>query len=116
MGNSQELCGTTIETQLEMQPQPTALRERNSVTYVPIRFHLVLDNEGNGLPNISRILDQMTRLNKDFEGSGIQFYLAGNGFFNTIKNINIYEDQRIKVQDLIRNKNTKAINYTYYLL
>jgi hypothetical protein len=110
IGNSQELCGTTLETQLQMQPQPTSLRERNSVTYVPIRFHLVADNEGNGLPNISRVLDQMTKLNSDFKESGIQFYLAGNGFFNTINNINIYEDPRINGQDLISNKNGQAIN------
>jgi hypothetical protein len=106
----QEFCGTSYQTQEEMKPQPTSLKPRNSVTYVPVRIHLVGDNEGNGIPSPSRLLDQMTRLNRDFEGTGIQFYMSGSNFFNTINDVNVYEEPNLNVQDILRYKSPNAMN------
>lgn len=106
----QDVCGTTLETQEKLIPQPNVLRQRNSTVYVPLRMHMVADNEGNGLPNISNILDQMTRLNQDFLSTGIQFYMAGSGFFNLVKDINVHEAPSENVQDILGYKNSNAIN------
>ena len=108
--NGQELCGTSAFTQAEMKPQPASLKPRNSITYVPLRIHLVGDNDGNGLPSPSRVLDQMTRLNKDYEGTGIQFYLSGSDIYNVIKDVNIYEEPNLNVQDILRYKSPNAVN------
>lgn len=108
--HSQDLCGTSYATQDEMKPQSSSLKPRNSVTYVPVRIHLVGDNEGNGIPSPSRLLDQMTRLNRDFEGTGLQFYMSGNNFYNSVKDINIYEEPSINVQDILGYKAPNALN------
>jgi hypothetical protein len=107
---SQDVCGTSLETQETLVTQPNVLRQRNSTVYVPLRIHMVADNEGNGLPNISKLLDQMTRLNQDYLGTGIQFYMAGSGFFNFIKDINVYEAPSINVQDILGYKSSTALN------
>ncbi len=45
------------------------------IRFVPIKFHMVADGQGNGAVAITDILDQLCRLNQDFLAHDIQFFL-----------------------------------------
>lgn len=50
-----------------------------SVNYIPIKFHLVADSEGNGRALFDEILDQLCVVNNDFADLNMQFYIK-DGF------------------------------------
>lgn len=94
------VCGTTIEDQLLIEPRlianleraATGVLERGNIQYVPIHFHLVGDNAGNGRVLESRVLDQLCALNDAFAPMNIRFYLRPHPTFGTIFNYNLNND------------------------
>jgi hypothetical protein len=46
------------------------------ITYVPVKFHIIGNNEGKGYYTVSALLRAFCDLNEDFLPSGLQFYLA----------------------------------------
>lgn len=46
-----------------------------SVTYVPIKFHIIGRSDGTGEVATWRVLDQLCMLNEDYAATNIQFYL-----------------------------------------
>jgi Secretion system C-terminal sorting domain len=52
---------------------------RSLVTYVPVRIHLVADDDGTNRVSEGRALDMLCILNEEFEEADIQFYLK-DGF------------------------------------
>lgn len=75
--------------------------------YIPITFHLVGQNSGNGRISEARVFDQLCALNDDFEGSGIQFYLSeqNNGLlFSYINNDNIYTNPGLPASGLFMSQ------------
>ncbi len=50
---------------------------RTTTTYLPVKIHLVADNEGEGRMSEQRALDMLCLLNHEFESWDIQFYLHG---------------------------------------
>ena len=57
--------------------------------YVPIKFHLVAEDDGSGRVDIEDMLDQLCALNTEFEETGFEFYLDDG--FNFIDNTQAYE-------------------------
>lgn len=57
--------------------------------YVPIKFHLVADDDGAGRVDIEDMLDQLCDLNSEFSETGFEFYLDDG--FNFIDNTQAYE-------------------------
>jgi hypothetical protein len=107
-GQNIPVCGTThtdqqqLLEQLEENKNRAArfgISERNSVRYVPVHFHRVGDNAGEGRISINKILDQMCSLNRQYDTLEVQFYLsphptAGYGLFNaSISHDNVYSIQ-----------------------
>lgn len=52
-------------------------RGNDSTTYVPIQFHIVNRSDGTGGESNQDILDNLCRLNLDYAGINVEFYLAG---------------------------------------
>ncbi len=66
------------------------LQFRNTV-YVPIRFHMVANNSGFGRVTHAQVLDLLCRLNQDFAGMNMQFYIKA--LSENINNTAIYSTQ-----------------------
>jgi hypothetical protein len=67
---------------------PVAFR---NTAYVPIRFNLVANSSGFGRASINQVLEVLCRLNRDFEGVGLQFYIKSIN--ENINNTAIYSTQ-----------------------
>jgi hypothetical protein len=93
-----------------MEASPQVVLPRNSVTYIPLRFHIVTNSKNEGLPSFARVLDQLTRANADFAKSGIQFYLAGNNFHRIIQDEVIFENPSDNHPTVFSYKEPNVVN------
>lgn len=101
------ICGMSTEDQWDNVPRLLSNLEdvangmvatdRNNFQYIPIHFHLVGDNDGNGRARERAVLDQLCRLNQQYEPVGFRFYLSPHpqhGLFNkSINSNNVYANQ-----------------------
>lgn len=90
-------CGTSRQSQqsgLERLAQNRLLASEQvnfrSIEYVPIKFHLVAEDDGSARVNESEVIDLLCIINADFASSDLQFYLDLP--FNYIDNESLYED------------------------
>lgn len=106
------MCGVSIEDQQMMEKlYPTDARgffNREDILYIPIKFHLTADSDGQGRLNDYFVLNQLCRLNTEFDSSGIQFYIY-NGF-NYLNNTNIYSAPANNNTQIVLKKDSKALN------
>ncbi|MEM9885884.1 MAG: zinc-dependent metalloprotease [Bacteroidota bacterium] len=51
------------------------IESRTEISYIPMTFHLIANDEGIGRLKESRVLDQLCQLNKDFAAYKLQFFL-----------------------------------------
>ncbi len=80
---------------------------RNKMLIVPLRFHLVGEDDGDNRVNEARLLDQFCQLNDDFKVQDIQFYLEE---FNYINNSEAYQEH-LKALNLFENeRDNSAVN------
>lgn len=63
------------------------------INYLPVKFHLVGDDDGSKRVTYERVFDQLCLLNKQFDGTCIQFYIHEG--FNEINSTLINENQGI---------------------
>ncbi len=71
----EDLQGLKDEMMRQRQERPHVAHPRGAVTYVPVRFYMVANNDGSGRVTKKKILDALCMLNKNFEGKDIQFYI-----------------------------------------
>ena len=95
-----KFCGTTgsefetikdrlIQNKKFLKENKDIASSRNSVTtYVPIKFHLVAEDDGSGRIGINRVFDQLCILNETFADYDLQFYMH-NGV-NEVNNSAIF--------------------------
>ena len=86
---------------------------QRSITYVPLRFHLVGETGGTGRIKMRRVLDQLCSVNDYFLDGDIQFYLYGADLFGTSINSSlVYDDPLEPASSLIMqtHKEPAAIN------
>ncbi len=108
-------CGTTAETldvlgsqlQENRLSSNASIEARNEAVFLPITFHLVASDEGNGRVRESSVLDQLCQLNIDFLPHDIQFYLKE---FKYIDNSTLYEEHREDEDLMIRQRDNASIN------
>ncbi len=63
--------------QFQLQIDQNGLPGKSAViTYVPVKFHIIGNNDGVGYYSITSIMRAFCDLNEDFLPSGLQFYLA----------------------------------------
>jgi len=83
------------------------LQFRNTV-YVPVRFQMVANSSGVGRVAHGRVLEQLCRLNLDFEPLDIQFYIKGIN--DNINNTTIYNAQYNATFQMNQLKDPTALN------
>lgn len=93
MGNAQSFCGTvtdeaTIQRLKENIRNADLNVTRSGVTFVPITFHLIAEDDGTGRITEERVLENFCKLNADFAPYNMQFYIP-NGF-NYVDNSALY--------------------------
>jgi len=117
MVQSQHVCGTIDQTAIlertKMNKRALALHpelRNGEVLYVPLQFHIVTLNDGTGAIGEEKILEQLCRLNEDYQGLNIHFYLKND--FNYIAYTKLYEDpgHQFSSVKMSANKVNNAIN------
>jgi hypothetical protein len=112
-------CGVSIADQLAMSAKFDQkidhdiyhqIHDRGAVAYIPVKFHLVGQDDGKGKVKYNSVLDQLTRLNQDFIKSNIQFYLKDGYKFSEINSDLLYDNARDNEQQLVSKKDASALN------
>ncbi len=85
-----------------------ALPAARSIEYVPVRFHMVTQNDGSGGVAIRNVLDQLCTLNEDFAETGIQFYMRGD--FTPVRNTGVNENHIQQTSYMSMMRDAEAIN------
>jgi len=98
-----------IENKTYLKKHPIAT-SRNAITYLPIKFHLVGEDDGSGRVEYGRVLDQLCLLNEVFLEFDIAFYIKDG--FNEVNDSRMYSNQ---LSSFIRNrmrshKDVRALN------
>lgn len=104
---------TALQNRLQHNLDAPPAAGQRSVSYIPVRFHLVADGAGNGRIRMRYVLDQLCALNADFADGGMQFYLHGADLWdNTINNDLVNENVISNTPQVIMNnhRDTAAIN------
>ena len=105
------LCGITHEDESSLMPDDTPiLRARNALEYIPIKFHIVTDNNGGGAVDFNNLLNQFDQLNIDFKPFGFQFYLADGGDLPILKSTNLFEAPRDFPGEIQTQRYANAVN------
>jgi hypothetical protein len=111
------ICGVVDQAAIleRLEQNKRALRENPSlrndqVLYVPLQFHIVTLDDGTGGVSEEKILEQLCRLNEDYEPIGMQFYLKDD--FNYIAYKRLYEDpgHTFANNKMLSNKVNNAMN------
>ncbi len=76
--------------------------------YVPIKFHLVANTDGDGRMPEEFVYRQMCRINQDYDTLGLVFYIDGD--FNYLDNTSIYEHTGTQFGPMVQNKKPATIN------
>ena len=79
-----------------------------SVDYIPIKFHLIADSDGNGRSSYDEILDQVCNLNADFIDLNMQFYIKDG--FDLIDNSTIFTNHPAVSFAMTSRNDPEAIN------
>jgi hypothetical protein len=97
---------------LKQNLNSAALRSGGAI-FVPIRFHVVAEDNGTPPVSYAYLLDLLCNINQVFAPKNIIFYMQNeaNSPFDLIKNTNLTNDQVDQLNPLILSKNKKdAIN------
>lgn len=92
---AQTKCGVTVADGQKIMAQMLQnrnemrdfVRDREAVTYVPVRFYLVAKSDGTSRASERSGLQALCRLNENYADQDIQFYLKE---FKYVNNTNIY--------------------------
>ncbi len=111
------ICGMSIQDQLNAEEifarspvNKDYITQRGDKLYIPVKFHIVTDNNGKGGPSYQTLLNQLARLNNDYAKFNFVFYLKDNYSFNVVKNNNILTLPRDNEDLMATLVDTKAIN------
>ncbi len=108
---AQPVCGTVGEREEALVPRlqrniaarrASSEVQPRSITYLPITFFLVARDEGFGRAAPGKVMDMLCRLNEDFTGMDIQFYIKEFVFLNhtgIYSNHNDYEFLMLALRD-----------------
>ena len=113
----QSFCGTIDQSAIleRLDQNKRYLRENlharsDEILYVPLQFHIVTQDNGEGAIGEEKILEQLCRLNKDYKPVNIRFYLKSD--FNYIAYTKLYEDpgHTFSSVKMSANKVNNAVN------
>ncbi|GJM32787.1 MAG: hypothetical protein DHS20C18_17880 [Saprospiraceae bacterium] len=84
-------CGTQegrVKWLQDYQENPGAYPKSNATIYVPMKIHIVGNDEGAGHTSLNRTLNAFCQLNEHFKDADIQFFISGE--INYINNTLYY--------------------------
>ena len=111
MGQERFICGISSADQASLQPDDSpAIRARNAINYIPLKFQIIASNEGDGVVDFNNLLNNFVTLNRDFKSLGLQFYLVNKGDLTILNNTNIHEAPRDFPSEIQALKDPKAVN------
>jgi hypothetical protein len=111
------ICGVTQDDQAEMISfienfnKTSDLSSVRSVDpiYVPVKFHMVSENDGSGRIKADAVMDQMAVLIEAYKELGIYLYLQDARFIY-LNSTSIYYNPGNFVNTIVNNKDNDAIN------
>ncbi len=119
--NYGQSCGVTFEDGMAMLERLSrnkayleknpGFRKSNNTIYVPVSFHLVAEDDASNRISERTVLQQLCQMNKDFQQTGLQFFL-NNGTFDYVDNSTVYNDPGSAsrgIMDLIRDNSAVDI-------
>jgi hypothetical protein len=111
------ICGMSTQDQLKAEEifarstvDSKYLSQRGDKLYIPVKFHIVSDNNGKGGATYQTLLNQLARLNNDYAKFNFVFYLKDNYNFNVVRNTNIQTLPRDNENLMATLVDPKAIN------
>lgn len=111
------ICGMSTQEQATMTEMfahagegGSFLANRGDKIYIPVKFHLVADDNGKGRVGYNTILNQLDKLNADYAKHNFTFYLKDNYNFNHINSTAAYNTPRDNEASLVLHKDPKAVN------
>jgi hypothetical protein len=87
-------CGTTKvddESRQMYHLQKYDITYRNGINYIPLSIFVLGDDDGNGYYPTNAVYESVCRLNKDFEGTDMQFFIKGD--LHYVDNSNWYDHE-----------------------
>jgi hypothetical protein len=89
-----------------LEDNPVTFR---NIIYIPVTFHLVANASGSGRVPHNRVLEQLCKLNEDFQDFDMQFYIKN--IRDNVNNTSIYNAQYNAgtVMNLLRDPNSMNI-------
>ena len=113
-------CGTTYEAQVQLKAQLIHQREtmantvhtRGDIQWVPIKFHILQDNNGGNRVDLQKVLEMLCAVNEDYFDMDIQFFIKdGFNFINsTSVNANPQPDNPFAIPVMTGAKDPGAVN------
>ncbi len=88
-GEWAELVTQRLKANQLLQETQGVVRFRETI-YLPIKFHLVAQNDGGGRVAERKVLDQLCALNQDFADMDIQFFIKDG--FNYLDNSAVFDN------------------------
>ena len=83
---------------------------RDEKIYVPIKFHLLANNDGSSRLLYVDVLKQLARLNRDYAEWDMVFYLKDSFDFNLLNKSSAFTDPRTNEDYLKTQKDPSALN------
>lgn len=112
-------CGLSLEDgELIFQRMLENRRQFNpnfqrTTKYIPVKFTIVGDNNGNGYVDIDRVFDMLCDMNNDYRSQGVQFYMKDiNNSVRYSNNNSVYNDGASNASQswMFSNKSSNCIN------
>ena len=97
-------CGTTKvddASRLAYLAHKYDITHRNDITYVPLSIHILGNDDGFGYYPTNAIYESLCRLNKDFDGSGLQFFVKGG--FKYVDETKWYDHEKFSAGNQMMN-------------
>ncbi len=82
---------------------------RNNTVYIPVKFHLVAQDDGSRRVKEANVLEMLCATNDDYADQNIQFYIKGD--FNYINNDEVFENHQATQRGVMTfSRDNQALN------
>ena len=112
-------CPTVLSTQQEQWLTEALKRidegyryKTGSINFIPVKIHLVGNNEGKGYMRVDWALENLCKLNRDFAPVGMYFYLAAE--INYIDNNDLFQGLPQGVYDVAGSEKAEGMLNIFY--
>jgi len=115
-----DYCGTTMPDDMrawlknyKLSGRAMAQKQESAVQYIPLKIHIVGNDQAGGYYKISNLLDVLCKLNEDYIPVGFHFYIYGD--LNYINNSDLYEHSGFNVTSIVNQTKTRNVANIYFV-